>query len=88
MIKLIDILKENNNSKYQVVFLDADYDETPTKQLFDTEKEAEEWANNLEWEEDYYDYDDEKGGDYIRYRTRWFNPEDKQNYYGYEIKPI
>jgi hypothetical protein len=83
-----EISKILSKNKYQVIFWDIDYEETPVKQLFNSEKEAEEWADNQEWEEDYYAYDDEKGGDYIEYRRRWFNPEDKENYYGYEIKQI
>jgi hypothetical protein len=74
--------------KYQVIFWDINYDEYPVKQLFNSEQEAEKWVENKEWEEDYYAYNEEKGGDYLEYRTRYFNPEDKENYYGYEIKQI
>ena len=76
------------NQKCQVIFWDINYDKYPVKQLFNSEKEAEEWADNKEWEEEYYAYDDEKGGDYLEYRLKWFNPEDKENYYGYEVKPV
>lgn len=80
-------LKENLNTKYQVIFWDINYEETPVKQLFNSEKEAQDWAYNKEWDEDYYAYDEERGGDYIEHRRRYFNPEDKENYYGFEIKP-
>jgi len=84
--KIPNSIKENIGNKYQVVFWDINYDEYPVKQLFNSEKEAEEWAENTSWEEEYYAYDEEKGGDYLEYRTRYFNPEDKENYYGYEVK--
>lgn len=83
-----EIRKVLNENKYQVVFWNINYDEYPVKQLFNSEKEAEEWAENTSWEEEYYAYDEERGGDYLEHRTRYFNPEDKENYYGYEVKQI
>lgn len=76
------------NQKYQIVFWDINHEETPVNQLFNSEKEAQDWVDSKEWEEEYYAYDDERGGDYIEHRNMYFNPEDKSNYFGYELKPI
>lgn len=81
------ICENQTEQKFQVIFWDINYEETPVKELFNSEKEAQDWVDNKEWEEDYYAYDEDRGGDYLAYRTMYFNPEDKENYYGYEIKP-
>mgnify|MGYP003423087894 FL=1 len=74
--------------QYQVIFWDINYNETPVKYLFNSEGKAQDWVDNNEWEETYYAYDDDRGGDYLETRWMYFNPEDKDNYYGYEIRPI
>jgi hypothetical protein len=74
--------------KYQIIFWDRNYDEVPLNQLFNSVEEANKWIQDKEWEDQYYDYDDEKGGDYLDSRTMYFNPEDKENYYGYDIVEI
>lgn len=86
MQELAGIGSEEN--KYQVIFWDINHEETPVKQLFNSEQEAEKWVINNEWEEDVYSYDDEKGGPYYKTKTRFSNPEDKENYVSYEINKL
>jgi hypothetical protein len=63
-----EIHKVLNENKYQVVFYD-DYIETPVKQLFKTEEEAENWVNdNKSYSDDYND-------------VYYFNPEDGEDMY-------
>lgn len=62
--------------KYQVIF-HTDYVTTPTKQLFDSEREAENWVN------DNKGYSDDYDGIY------YYNPEDGEDIYtSFEIRPI
>lgn len=86
MIKLIDILKESS-LRYKIIFKDYNYEDFPVNQVFNSEKEAEDWVREYEWEED-YETIDSYGEDIILTRTRYYNPEDKDNYFGYEIIPI
>jgi hypothetical protein len=62
--------------KFQVTFHD-DYVTTPINQLFNSEGEAENWANNQKGYSD--DYDD----------VYYYNPEDGENIYtSFTIEPI
>lgn len=65
-----------NENKYQLIFHD-DYAEIPVKQLFNTESEAENWANDNKSYSDNYN------------ETYYFNPEDGEDFYtSYEIRQI
>jgi len=75
----LNLLGENEGEKWQVIFWDINYEETPVKQLFNSEKEANDWAYSNEWDEDYYDYDEDMN-DRLFTRQMYFNPEDKENY--------
>jgi hypothetical protein len=81
-----NLLLENEGTKYQVIFYD-DYTETPVKQLFNSKEEAEKWADDLE-----YDFQDivinDRGDDEWKTFYKFHNPEDKEVYNGYKIKPI
>jgi pyruvate/2-oxoacid:ferredoxin oxidoreductase beta subunit len=62
--------------KYQVIF-HTDYITTPTKQLFNSEREAENWVNDNKSYSD--DYDD----------VYYYNPEDEEDIYtSFEVRPI
>lgn len=62
--------------KYQVIF-HTDYITTPTKQLFNSEREAENWVNDNKIYSD--DYDD----------IYYYNPEDEEDIYtSFEVRPI
>jgi hypothetical protein len=62
--------------KYQVIFYD-DYETTPINQLFNSEGEAENWANDQKSYSD--DYDD----------VYYYNPEDGESIYtSFTIEPI
>lgn len=88
--ELKQIIKEELNKvlnqKWQVIFYD-DYTETPVKQLFDSKQEAEKWADGLE-----YDYQDivinDRGDDEWKTFYKFHNPEDKETYNEYEVKPV
>ena len=62
--------------KYQVIF-HTDYVTTPTKQLFNSEREAENWVNdNKSYSDDYND-------------IYYYNPEDEEDIYtSFEVRPI
>lgn len=71
--------------KYQVIFNDEDYDEYPyTDSYFDSEREAEDFINNNSYEDDIYSWGD--NGPYYKRVTRYYNPQDQENYHNYEIK--
>ena len=76
-------LKEDDGKKWQVIFWDVNHEETPVEQLFDSEKEAEDWVTDL-W---YMGSTDDWNGS-THFEDRFFNPEDKESYWGYEIKPV
>jgi tRNA U34 5-methylaminomethyl-2-thiouridine-forming methyltransferase MnmC len=62
--------------KYQVIF-HTEYVTTPTKQLFNSEQEAENWVNDNKSYSD--DYDD----------IYYYNPEDEEDIYtSFEVRPI
>ena len=71
--------------KYEVVFYDYDYDEVVVDQKFDTESEAEEWAISNE----YYYQDiaiDDNGNEFWKTTYKYYNPEDKEAYFGYSVR--
>lgn len=74
------------NQKWQIILYD-DYTETPVKQLFDSKQEAEKWADGLE-----YDFQDivinDRGDDEWKTFYKFHNPEDKETYNGYDVKPV
>lgn len=75
--------------KYQVIFLDYDDDKFPyTVEYFISKKEAENWADEHE-----FNYWDEAWSsvkqDYVYQQFfRYHNPQDGQVYHGYEIEEI
>jgi len=80
-------LDKTLNQKYQVIFYDVNHEETPVKQLFNSKEEAEKWADDYE-----YDYQDiainDRGDDEWKTFYKFHNPEDKETYSGYEVKPV
>lgn len=88
MIKLTDLLKESI-TKYRVVFRDYGDQEYPTSKIFDSEIEAQAWVESNEREESGLEEYDPRIEDYaFTTRIRYNNPEDKENYFGYDIEPI
>jgi hypothetical protein len=72
--------------KYQVIFYDS-YDEVPyTEQYFNSKIEAEKWVEDNEWDKQVEFW----GDNGPEYKTQYYyhNPQDQQNYTGYEIKLI
>jgi len=80
-------LKENNETKYQVIYRDINSEETPVKQLFNSENEAQDWVDSNEWEEN-YEFFNRDGDEEFGTRNMYYNPEDKENYFGYDIEPF
>ena len=81
------LLEEVTEEKYQLVFHDYSGEDVPyTEKLFDTEMEADKFAQEYESDEEVEVY---KDGDY-RYETicRYYNPEDKESYFGYHIEKV
>jgi len=77
-----------SEDQYQVIFQD-DYSEVPyTKKNFSSEEEADEWVSSMHqsYEDEVYD---PTIGDYT-FQTihKYYNPEDKEMYDGYEIRNI
>ena len=75
-----------NLSKYQVVFYDDyGYEDVPyTEELFNSEKEAYKWVEDMKWSEQDIRINDE-GNDEFYTRYQYHNPEDHYNYSGYKI---
>ena len=70
-------LNENVQEKYQVVFHDYDGDDVPyTEQLFNSEGDAERWVTDQKSYSDNYDDVD------------YYNPEDRESYFGYHIEKV
>lgn len=71
--------------KYEVVFYDYSDDEIVVNQKFDTESDAEKWADGLK-----YDYEDiaidQYGNDYWKTFYRYYNPEDNESYFNYSVR--
>ena len=87
LVELHNIIK-NEMSKYQVIFHDYDGDDVPyTQEYFNSEYEAECWTQEYEYE--YQDIIiDRDGNDNWATMTRYYNPEDKETYFGYHIEKI
>jgi hypothetical protein len=79
-------LKESQE-KFQVIFRDINSEETPVKQLFNSQKEAQDWVDSNEWEEN-HEFFNRDGEEEFGTRSRYYNPEDKDNYFGYDIEPV
>jgi len=82
-----NFLNENTQEKYQVVFHDySGQDEPYTEQFFDSEIEAEKWAQSQEWDEqvEYFDGDD------YRFKTqyRYYNPQENNSAFGYHVEKV
>jgi hypothetical protein len=72
--------------KYQVIFY-GDGEEVPhTEQYFNSKIEAEKWAENQEWDEQ-VEFWGNSGPEY-KTQYHYHNPQDKQNYDGYEVISI
>jgi hypothetical protein len=72
--------------KYQIIFYN-DYEDIPyMEQYFDSKIEAEKWVEKQEWNEQVEFW----GDNGPEYKTKYYyhNPEDKQNYDGYEVTPV
>jgi hypothetical protein len=71
--------------KFEIVFTAYGDTETIVKQKFDSFKEADQWANDKEY--NYQDIAiDDDGNDYWKTFYRFYNPEDNDNYCHYEIR--
>jgi hypothetical protein len=84
-----DLKSVGQAEEWQVIFHDIDDDEVPyTLETWPTKAKAEKWADSheFEYEDEVWDpiKQDYKWGTFFRYH----NPEDKQTYYGYEVKKI
>jgi len=72
--------------KFEVVFYN-DWNEFVVNQKFDSEIDANKWANELEF--DYQDIAiDKDGNDFWKTIYRYYNPEDKELYNGFYINKI
>jgi hypothetical protein len=74
--------------KYQVIFYDESEDVPYTEQYFDSKIEAEKWAEEQEFEEEDIKYNPETMDDEFYTGYSYHNPEDKQNYKGYDVKLV
>lgn len=84
-----DFMNEKATEEWQVIWYDGNGDEYPyTIETWPTKQEATKFADSHEYDfqDEWYDPDKE---DYV-YKTfyRYFNPEDKDSYHGYEVKKI
>ena len=84
----IDKVSESVGSdKWEVVFRDYGDNDVVVEQKFDSEKEANDWAEDLQ-----YDFQDEAmdddGNECWKTFYRYFNPEDKESYVGFEVRPL
>lgn len=71
-----NLLKENEGEKYKIVYTDYDgFEKCQSKQLFQSESIAENFVRNNK------SYSDDFDG------ITYFNPDDKEYYYGYIIVP-
>ena len=87
MKKLVRENINNFNNKYEVIFFDYGDEEIIVKQKFNSEKEAEDWADSLENEYTDIAIDDD-GNDYWKTIYRYYNPEDKELYNGFYVNKI
>lgn len=71
---------------YEVVFHDSNNDnQVVVKQKFCSVISANKWADDCEY--NYQDIAiDDDGNDYWKTIYRYYNPEDKDNYSGYEVR--
>jgi len=74
--------------KYQVIFYDDVEDVPYTEQYFDSKIEAEKWAEEQEFDIQDIKYNPETMGDEFYTVYYYHNPQDKQNYEGYEVKLV
>ena len=91
MIKLLDILRESNDLKkgYRIIYMDVGEEEYPTQKIFDTEKEAKEFAEMLSNIESGVEIWNPRIDDYEEIsRTMYYNPEDGYEYFSYKIEPV
>lgn len=72
--------------KFQVIFYGDGEDIPYTEQHFNSKTEAEKWAEDKEWDEQVEFW----GDNGPEYKTQYYyhNPENKQNYTGYEVKLV
>ena len=72
--------------KYQVIFYGYDEEVPYTEQYFNSKIEAEKWAEEKEWNDQVEFW----GDDGPEYKTEFYyhNPQDKQNYTGYEVRLV
>jgi hypothetical protein len=83
-----DLKSVGQVEEWQVVFSDYDEDVPYTLETWSSKGEAEDWAEDKEFEYEDEIYDPSKE-DYV-YKTfyKYHNPEDGQVYTGYEVKKI
>ena len=79
-------IKKVIQKMYEIVFYSDYNDDYIIKQKFNSEAEAKEWADGLEY--DFTDIAiDEDGNDYWKTFYRYYNPENKENNYtGYYVQ--
>jgi predicted nucleotidyltransferase len=71
---------------YKVVYRDIQGDEVESIQRFNNTQEAEKFVASYEWESDFERFDGDGNLEFAR-ETMYYNPDDKQSYYGYSIEP-
>jgi hypothetical protein len=74
-------------NKWEVIFDEYDDGKVAVNQKFDTKKDAIDFVADCEYdfEDEVYD---ENGNEMWKTITRWYNPEDKETYFGYDIREI
>jgi hypothetical protein len=81
------LLEEVTEEKYQVIFHDYSGEDIPyTDEFFNSEMEAEKWAQSQEWDEqvEYFDGDDYK----FKTQYRYYNPQENDSAFGYHIEKV
>jgi len=73
--------------QWEVVFDEYDGDEVIVNQKFNSKEDAINFVESCEYDfqDEVYDED---GNEMWKTITRWYNPEDKETYFGYDIKEM
>ena len=70
---------------YKIVYRDIEGDEVESSQRFNSKQEAEKFVESNEWE-DHFERFDRNGNPEYATKTMYYNPDDKENYFGYNIE--
>jgi len=73
--------------KWEVVFYEYGDDEVVVNKKFYTRKEAQNYVDDYEYQYDDEVYD-ENGNETYKTCYKWYNSEDNESYFGYDIKMI